>query len=250
MRPRLGPSAEGDAGSPEEGDEFRYGEMKSPTRPVFDAPATGYEEIVPREPSPGVSEPKRKPSPGVSPTAGIEPATTNPRGASVPVVSALRASGLIDPSPEGGRAEALFGRATGARLEAGGKSFPGGLFDDDDPETTGGLFDPSPPKETRGDKGNMGAKVWNLFADDGEEDPLFGGGGGRGENRGKRLGSGVDEGSRRVGETVAKRSVRDAASAIEGVLTRGEVTDEAAALDLREALVRLRSAAARLEVRG
>jgi len=102
----------------------------------------------------------------------------------------------------------------------------------------------------RGDKGNMGAKVWNLFADDGDEDPLFGGGGGRGENRGKRLGSGIDEGSRRVGETVAKRSVRDAASAIEGVLTRGEVTDEAAALDLREALVRLRSAAARLEVRG
>ena len=44
--------------------------------------------------------------------------------------------------------------------------------------------------------------------------------------------------------------MREAASAIEGVLTRGEVTDEAAAGDLREALVRLRSAAAKLEVRG
>ena len=57
-----------------------------------------------------------------------------------------------------------------------------------------------------------------------------------------------DEGSNRVARPSA--AVRNAASAIEGVLTRGEVTDEAAAGDLREALVRLRSAAAKLEVRG
>ena len=94
----------------------------------------------------------------------------------------------------------------------------------------------------------MGAKVRSLFADDGDEDPLFGGGGGR---RGKRLGSGIDdEGSKTVQKTAPSAAVREAASAIEGVLTRGEVTDEAAAGDLREALVRLRSAAAKLEVRG
>ena len=228
----------GGEGGDEEGDEFRYGEMKSPTRPVFDAPATGYEEIIPREPSPELSA-------GVSPAAGIEPATT-----SVPDrVSALRASGLIDPSPDV-RAEALFGRTTGG-VDSRGKS-AGGLFDDDDPETTGGLFDPSPPRHAGGggDGGGrtggtpgMGAKVRSLFADDGDEDPLFGGGGG------KRLVSGPDdEGSNRVARPSA--AVRNAASAIEGVLTRGEVTDEAAAGDLREALVRLRSAAAKLEVRG
>ena len=89
----------------------------------------------------------------------------------------------------------------------------------------------------------------SLFADDGDEDPVFGGGGGR---RGKkRLGSGIDdEGSKTVQKTAPSAAVREAASAIEGVLTRGEVTDEAAAGDLREALVRLRSAAAKLEVRG
>ena len=229
----------GGEGGDEEGDEFRYGEMKSPTRPVFDAPATGYEEIIPREPSPELSA-------GVSPAAGIEPATT-----SVPDrVSALRASGLIDPSPDV-RAEALFGRTTGG-VDSRGKS-AGGLFDDDDPETTGGLFDPSPPRHAGGGGGDgggrtggtpgMGAKVRSLFADDGDEDPLFGGGGG------KRLVSGPDdEGSNRVARPSA--AVRNAASAIEGVLTRGEVTDEAAAGDLREALVRLRSAAAKLEVRG
>ena len=62
----------------------------------------------------------------------------------------------------------------------------------------------------------MGAKVRSLFADDGDEDPLFGGGGG------KRLVSGPDdEGSNRVARPSA--AVRNAASAIEGVLTRGEV---------------------------
>ena len=252
LRPRFEPS-EGGEGGDEEGDEFRYGEMKSPTRPVFDAPATGYEEIVPREASPELSA-------QVSPAAGIEPATTTTTHASVPpVVSALRDAGLIDPSPDG-RAEALFGRTTTGGLD--GVKRAGGLFDDDDPETAGGLFDPSPPKNGSkngplgggggggriGATPGMGAKVRSLFADDGDEDPLFGGGGGR---RGKRLGSGIDdEGSKTVQKTAPSAAVREAASAIEGVLTRGEVTDEAAAGDLREALVRLRSAAAKLEVRG
>ena len=57
----------GGEGGDEEGDEFRYGEMKSPTRPVFDAPATRYEaKIIPREPSPELSA-------GVSPAAESNP---------------------------------------------------------------------------------------------------------------------------------------------------------------------------------
>ena len=43
-------------------------------------------------------------------------------------------------------------------------------------------------------------------------------------------------------------ALKDAAGAIEGVLSRGEVSDEAAAGDLREALAKLRSATARLRI--
>jgi hypothetical protein len=228
MRPRS--TAPGEDGPPaEEGDELRYGEMKSPARPVFDAPATGYEEILPRDPTP---------SPGVPPPP---PA---------PAVSALSVSGLIDPSPDN-RGEALFGTSGG---EKNAVKKPGGLFDDDDPSTTGGLFDPSPPRHLSG--GSMGgslsgravgmvSKVRSLFADgDEDEDPLFGGGLGRGRreltpNEGVSLGQQSSSHSALV-------ALKDAAGAIEGVLSRGEVSDEAAAGDLREALVKLRSATARL----
>ena len=228
MRPRS--TAPGEEGAPaEEGDELRYGEMKSPARPVFDAPATGYEEILPRDPTPSPEVPQPPPA---------------------PAVSALSASGLIDPSPDN-RGEALFGTSGG---EKNAVKKPGGLFDDDDPSTTGGLFDPSPPRHLSG--GSMGgslsgravgmvSKVRSLFADgDEDEDPLFGGGLGRGRreltpNEGVSLGQQSSSHSALV-------ALKDAAGAIEGVLSRGEVSDEAAAGDLREALAKLRSATARL----
>ena len=228
MRPRS--TAPGEEGAPaEEGDELRYGEMKSPARPVFDAPATGYEEILPRDPTPSPEVPQPPPA---------------------PAVSALSASGLIDPSPDN-RGEALFGTSGG---EKNAVKKTGGLFDDDDPSTTGGLFDPSPPRHVSG--GSIGgslsgrtvgmdSKVRSLFADgDEDEDPLFGGGLGRGRreltpNEGVSLGQQSSSHSALV-------ALKDAAGAIEGVLSRGEVSDEAAAGDLREALAKLRSATARL----
>lgn len=226
MRPRS--TAPGEEGAPaEEGDELRYGEMKSPARPVFDAPATGYEEILPRDPTPSPEVPQPPPA---------------------PAVSALSASGLIDPSPDN-RGEALFGTS-----EKGAVKKTGGLFDDDDPSTTGGLFDPSPPRHVSG--GSMGgslsgravgmdSKVRSLFADgDEDEDPLFGGGGGRGR-RELTPNEGVSLGQQSSSHSVLV-ALKDAAGAIEGVLSRGEVSDEAAAGDLREALVKLRSATARL----
>ena len=226
MRPR--PTAPGEEGAPaEEGDELRYGEMKSPAWPVFDAPATGYEEILPRDPTPSPTVPQPPPA---------------------PAVSALSASGLIDPSPDN-RGEALFG-TSGSEKNAVKKT--GGLFDDDDPSTTGGLFDPSPPRHLSGDNPLVGSlsgravgmvsKVRSLFADgDEDEDPLFGGGG-----RGRR-GLTPNEGVSSIGvSSKALVALKDAAGVIEGVLSRGEVSDEAAAGDLREALVKLRSATARL----
>ena len=229
MRPRS--TAPGEEGPPaEEGDELRYGEMKSPARPVFDAPATGYEEILPRDPTPSPTVPQPPPA---------------------PVVSALSASGLIDPSPDN-RGEALFGTSGG---EKGAVKRTGGLFDDDDPSTTGGLFDPSPPRHVSG--GSMGgslsgrtgagmdSKVRSLFADgDEDEDPLFGGGLGRGRRE-----LTPNEGVSSIGVSSSHSALvalKDAAGAIEGVLSRGEVSDEAAAGDLREALAKLRSATARL----
>ena len=226
MRPR--PTAPGEEGAPaEEGDELRYGEMKSPAWPVFDAPATGYEEILPRDPTPSPTVPQPPPA---------------------PAVSALSASGLIDPSPDN-RGEALFG-TSGSEKNAVKKT--GGLFDDDDPSTTGGLFDPSPPRHLSGGNPLVGSlsgrtvgmvsKVRSLFADgDEDEDPLFGGGVGRG-----RRGLTPNEGVSSIGVSAALVALKDAAGAIEGVLRRGEVRDEAAAGDLREALVKLRSATARL----
>ena len=229
MRPRS--TAPGEEGPPaEEGDELRYGEMKSPARPVFDAPATGYEEILPRDPTPSPEVPQPPPA---------------------PVVSALSASGLIDPSPDN-RGEALFGTSGG---EKNAVKKTGGLFDDDDPSTTGGLFDPSPPRHVSG--GNplggslsgrtvgMDSKVRSLFADgDEDEDPLFGGGLGRGRRE-----LTPNEGVSSIGVSSSHSALvalKDAAGAIEGVLSRGEVSDEAAAGDLREALAKLRSATARL----
>jgi hypothetical protein len=157
---------------------------------------------------------------------------------------------LIDPSPDN-RGEALFGTSGSGK---GAVKKTGGLFDDDDPSTTGGLFDPSPPRHVSG--GSMGgslsgravgmdSKVRSLFADgDEDEDPLFGGGGGRGR-RELTPNEGVSLGQQSSSHSVLV-ALKDAAGAIEGVLSRGEVSDEAAAGDLREALVKLRSATARL----
>ena len=80
-----------------------------------------------------------------------------------------------------------------------------------------------------------------MFADgDEDEDPLFGGLG-----RGLTPNEGVSSGQQSSSHS-ALVALKDAAGAIEGVLSRGEVSDEAAAGDLREALVKLRSATARL----
>ena len=158
---------------------------------------------------------------------------------------------MIDPSPDN-RGEALFGTSGG---EKNAVKKTGGLFDDDDPSTTGGLFDPSPPRHLSG--GNplggslsgravgMDSKVRSLFADgDEDEDPLFGGGLGRGR-RELTPNEGVSSGQQSSSHS-ALVALKDAAGAIEGVLSRGEVSDEAAAGDLREALAKLRSATARL----
>ena len=91
----------------------------------------------------------------------------------------------------------------------------------------------------------MDSKVRSLFADgDEDEDPLFGGGGGRGRRE-----LTPNEGVSSIGVSSSHSALvalKDAAGAIEGVLSRGEVRDEAAAGDLREALAKLRSATARL----
>ena len=142
--------------------------MKSPTRPVFDAPATGYEEIVPREPRVGGRCAPRRSSGGR-------------RAASIPAgKSARRTVRRLDPGDDGRVVRSV---AAPARECAATRRKQHGR---------------QGAEPLRGRRGRGSALRRRR---------------GRGENVWV---SGVDEVSPGVGETVAKRSVRDAASAIEG----------------------------------